>query len=481
VTATVEWPKVKDLLSGAPLPPSREPLSPEIVPLSDIRISRTAYQIPVTHSPDPPAKTPVAPQPGRPPATGPLPLKGEAVPRQKAAQTEPPVIRQPETPAPQRASVPATAPPPRPQDLTDAGVASVAPDRPHPESAAGDAPTAAPAEEAAGPPSFPALPLPLAPPPKSTLAQAVARSGAARQRPLPRSQPARPFVPVTARQAVGHLSAQGWRFKRKDGEKSASAPTVARTVRQLVQKKESGKPLAPTPRAIMESTLQRDFSAVRVHTAPLAPLNIQAATKAGDVYVEPGHERFDTPRSLALLGHELTHVSQQGFAGSVSHPATMSPPVQRQARVAREEAEAESAEKEIMRVVAPTARPPGSPAMPLTYPAGMTQVARKAGPEPGALPSRSEPLAAAVRRLYRPDAPQLPLLAKASPSLTGRQPAQTVQRATELPGVESQAEVPAPDSGEASEQKQPDLKKLARQVYPLLRWRLLSELQRLSR
>lgn len=127
--------------------------------------------------------------------------------------------------------------------------------------------------------------------------------------------PSPPRLPlVTAKQARSRLQARGWRFKQKQQSEQPSDPVqVSRAVDTLEQPSDSGQPIPDAPRNIAERALGHDFSPVRLHKAQLAPLNIEAATHDQDVYVDSGHKDFDTPESLGLLGHELTHVAQRGL------------------------------------------------------------------------------------------------------------------------------------------------------------------------
>ncbi len=171
----------------------------------------------------------------------------------------------------------------------------------------------------------------------------------------PRRLPLTKPPPLTHRQATAHLVSRGWRFKRKESSAPAAPDLVARAVDDLEGTTGPGRPLAPKPRVMMESVLGRDFSDVRIHTARLAPLNVQAATKGRDVYVEPGQDRFETPESLSLLGHELTHVAQGGGLVSTKPVAQTAilPQARAPARLESEEAEAESAEQTVLDLFQP--------------------------------------------------------------------------------------------------------------------------------
>ena len=190
------------------------------------------------------------------------------------------------------------------------------------------------------------------------------RLRAAPRRRLPLTQPSIAIV----RQTTARLEAQGYRFKRKRQITPAPPSQVARAAAELERGAGAGSALAEKPRAVMESALGQDFGAVRVHTAQLAPLGVQAASRGSDVYVGPGQDRFDTPDSLSLLGHELTHVSQRGGGLVSAMPTaqmTVLPVTQSPVGVAREEEEADSVEQSIKRLLGSTAlTPPDSEELP---------------------------------------------------------------------------------------------------------------------
>ncbi|OQY24152.1 MAG: hypothetical protein B6I34_03860 [Anaerolineaceae bacterium 4572_32.1] len=190
------------------------------------------------------------------------------------------------------------------------------------------------------------------------------RLRAAPRRRLPLTQPS---IAVVQR-VTAHLEARGYRFKRKRQITPAPPSQVARAAAELERGAGAGSALAEKPRAVMESALGQDFGAVRVHTAQLAPLGVQAASRGSDVYVGPGQDRFDTPDSLSLLGHELTHVSQQSSGFVSAKPAaqmTVLPVTRSPVGVARDEDEADSVEQSIKRLLGSTAlTPPDSEELP---------------------------------------------------------------------------------------------------------------------
>lgn len=167
--------------------------------------------------------------------------------------------------------------------------------------------------------------------------------------------------PVTPVRARAWLSTRGWRFKTKAQDTSAAPGRIARSVEALEQSTSPGQPLSPKPRLMMERVMGQDLSDVRIHTAQLAPLNVQAATRGRDIYVEPGQDRFEAPESLALLGHELTHVSRGSFVQTkpVAQTAIL-PQARVQAKVEDEEAVAESNEQTIMGLFQTSPAGPGT-------------------------------------------------------------------------------------------------------------------------
>jgi outer membrane protein OmpA-like peptidoglycan-associated protein len=82
----------------------------------------------------------------------------------------------------------------------------------------------------------------------------------------------------------------------------------------------SGQALPEDTRGSMESAFGADFSSVRVHTGSEAvqmnqELGAQAFTHGSDVYFGAGKYDPGSREGNRLLGHELTHVVQQGGAG----------------------------------------------------------------------------------------------------------------------------------------------------------------------
>ncbi len=119
----------------------------------------------------------------------------------------------------------------------------------------------------------------------------------------------------SAAAAVQRLEAGGWRFKRSRPVPAASAAPVERVQRALTGLATgSRRPIPDRPRTLLERVLQRDFAGVRVQMASLGPLGIEAAAAGNTVYLDRAQADLSRPDSLALLGHELTHVAAGGAA-----------------------------------------------------------------------------------------------------------------------------------------------------------------------
>lgn len=85
--------------------------------------------------------------------------------------------------------------------------------------------------------------------------------------------------------------------------------------------KGSGSPLPRDTKDQMENSFGADFSNVRLHTDSSAvqmnkDLNAQAFTHGNNIYFNAGKYDTNSSKGTHLLAHELTHVVQQGAAGS---------------------------------------------------------------------------------------------------------------------------------------------------------------------
>jgi len=205
-----------------------------------------------------------------------------------------------------------------------------------------------------------------------------------------------------------------------------------------------------------------------LHEASLSDLNVQAAAQGRDVFVEAGQTRFDTPDSMALLGHELTHVAQQGFA----KPLTSTPTVQRQvdndearphrflkpvrSDVAKDEAEAEQRERQVKSFFT---------AMPMAQRKRAEGSGEKVDGRRDTVEGERDTVGNLKPRL------NLPLV---TPPVMMSAPA--IQRAVVMEEVISEVALPAePQSASDTPSPQMDLGQLAQQIYPLIKRRLRIE------
>jgi hypothetical protein len=299
--------------------------------------------------------------------------------------------------------------------------------------------------------------------------------------PSPQKRPIPSTLPP-ASQARARLIRQGWRFKTAAPEAAEEAqedPTATSQVEQaaeaLQESKGPGRPLPPETRHSVEQALGRDFSQVRVQTARLAPLNVEAATHGAQVYVEPGQETFETPQARAVLSHELTHVAQRGLAPT-KPPAegeTIEQVHQTVQTVQKEEAEADRNEQRFLKSQLIQAQP-NSSAQPI-----FRKAAAVTAPRPSHT-SGSETIPAPLVGWLSDQAREQRYPLASPPQMVARQAAEPAEAApAEMePDAERQA---ADQENEETEQKAADgldLDQLARQIYPLLKRMIAVERER---
>jgi hypothetical protein len=108
---------------------------------------------------------------------------------------------------------------------------------------------------------------------------------------------------------------------RKSAEGRGGYTASPQLTSQLNSSKSGGSPLPDGTRIDMEGAIGSDFSSVRVHTDNSAAqmnkeLGAQAFTHGSDVYFGTGKYDTGSTEGQRLLGHELTHVVQQGSAAT---------------------------------------------------------------------------------------------------------------------------------------------------------------------
>jgi len=213
-----------------------------------------------------------------------------------------------------------------------------------------------------------------------------------------------------------------------------------------------GEPLADAVRGPMEQILGRSFGGVRVHQAPVAAmLQAEAFTTGERIVFAPGAFDPRSARGLALIGHELAHVGQalafKQVAGSDLDVESA------------EERDAERQERLVQRIVErgwPEAR-----AMEVRRP-----------PAPVAGPEDAERRLARAAAGGAGAASAAPLVAQRSEGTVSTGAADQDR----LP-MARLAEQPAP-APEPPAATGPDLDRLARQVYVILKAQLRAERDR---
>jgi hypothetical protein len=118
---------------------------------------------------------------------------------------------------------------------------------------------------------------------------------------------------IQAKPAIQPKPGDTTRRGQSNGEDRSGKPDFAARLRQQLGK---GRPLPDKVRSEMESSLDADFSAVRIHTDEEAVqlskmLKAQAFTRGNDVFFNQGKFDPGTRAGKHLLAHELTHVKQQ--------------------------------------------------------------------------------------------------------------------------------------------------------------------------
>jgi hypothetical protein len=119
------------------------------------------------------------------------------------------------------------------------------------------------------------------------------------------------------------------RTQRKDDEQidmSGSFDVGNDVESRISAKSGSGQAIPEVHRDLFESSMGHDFSGVNVHTDSESDslnkeLGARAFTTGSDIFFRQGEYNPASSGGQELLAHELTHVVQQGAAGSVQKKA----------------------------------------------------------------------------------------------------------------------------------------------------------------
>jgi hypothetical protein len=130
-------------------------------------------------------------------------------------------------------------------------------------------------------------------------------------------------------QRVGNQAVQRLLVQRSG---QSSLELDEETAGRINRERSGGQPLDEAAQAGMGASLGHDFSGVRVHTSPEADalshqLGAKAFTTGQDIFFREGAYSPHSSSGQELIGHELTHVVQQGTGAVKGHGAlTVSAP-----------------------------------------------------------------------------------------------------------------------------------------------------------
>lgn len=105
--------------------------------------------------------------------------------------------------------------------------------------------------------------------------------------------------------------------------KAAATPDVTYDTENKIESlRGSGHALPNNTREFFEPRFGQDFSSVNIHTGPDADalnrsLDARAFATGGDIFFRSGEYDPDSSGGRELLGHELTHVVQQGASTAI--------------------------------------------------------------------------------------------------------------------------------------------------------------------
>jgi hypothetical protein len=274
------------------------------------------------------------------------------------------------------------------------------------------------------------------------------------------------------------------------------------------QSEEEPTTLPGSSRTLLHTLTGVDPATVRVYRGPVAERvtsaqNADALTDGGAVVLGAGHTT-DTPETLGLLAHELTHVARrrsprfvppiaqtprQSHRANVGISAPVSQTVQLAASSADEETQAIQVEARVTRAARGTTAPPHAmqPALPVeseaeALPARETPMRPDMRPVWGNLPAPWEPLpdwmaTPAESSIGGPQPASQPQSSSA-PARTPSSNTPGTQRAERGRSLPAEVEESSPTHAREIAAPEPDLDQLAQQVHAILKRRLAAERRR---
>jgi hypothetical protein len=316
-------------------------------------------------------------------------------------------------------------------------------------------------------------------------------------------------------------SPQAW-AARLQGTQSPSPPQEARTspseavgseATARIDRLAAPALIPETSRRFLQPLLGFDLATARIHQGAVAEqataaLNAQALTSEQNIFLSAGHDK-NTPEDLGLLAHELTHVVRNSVPDFIP-PIALSSPASH--RVQETGGMASISEETLALKVETAARhaarqaalePPAFQAKPATFDGASAQKqfseeseageafpwnsatvsAMETATPPGevspwsGLPAPWEPLPTWIAPA--PNAPLVEIHSASGSIAPSDLPGQEIQRAGAERHVEETAEAALPDPAPAVHAApEPDLDRLAQQVYTRLKQRLAAERRR---
>jgi hypothetical protein len=119
---------------------------------------------------------------------------------------------------------------------------------------------------------------------------------------------------------------------RQSAERDADAAGERSVADRIAAARSGGRDLPESVRSFFEPRFGREFDDVSIHTGPTADaaaraIDAEAFTLGTDIVFRSGTFRPETRAGKRLIGHELTHVVQQGDAPAVdARPRTVASP-----------------------------------------------------------------------------------------------------------------------------------------------------------
>ncbi|MDI3320553.1 eCIS core domain-containing protein [Pinibacter soli] len=129
----------------------------------------------------------------------------------------------------------------------------------------------------------------------------------------------KPIMDFPLQRKCAHCEEEEKHLQRK--KMTSASPEISSSVNDVLQS--TGQSLDPATQTFMESRFGYDFSRVQIHNDSMAhrsssDINAYAYTHGSHIVFGTGQYQPQTQSGKHLLAHELTHVVQQGSAGTIA-------------------------------------------------------------------------------------------------------------------------------------------------------------------